>query len=162
MRIYITILLLLALLNAWIIFATLDSGLLADSTYVAFSLVCHQKPERSFHLAGSQMPVCQRCFAIYMGAFLGGLFYSFSNKIPLSYLFLALLPMAIDGVGQLFGVWQSNYLSRVFTGALAGGAGMLFIMPALMEIVESLVKFIKRKIQNFLILLLNFKRGKNE
>jgi uncharacterized membrane protein len=29
------------------------------------SLICHQRPERSFHLAGLQMPVCARCFGLY-------------------------------------------------------------------------------------------------
>ena len=32
------------------------------SAYQAGSLVCHQRPERSFHLAGVQLPVCARCF----------------------------------------------------------------------------------------------------
>ena len=32
------------------------------------SLVCHQKPERSFHLWAAQLPVCARCTGIYLGA----------------------------------------------------------------------------------------------
>jgi Predicted membrane protein (DUF2085) len=41
---------------------------LALGTYVIGSLVCHQRPERSFHLLGVQMPVCARCLGIYAGA----------------------------------------------------------------------------------------------
>jgi uncharacterized membrane protein len=37
-------------------------------TYTIGSLVCHQRPERSFHLFGVQMPVCARCLGIYAGA----------------------------------------------------------------------------------------------
>jgi hypothetical protein len=36
--------------------------------YAAGSLICHQRPERSFHLLGAQMPVCARCTGIYAGA----------------------------------------------------------------------------------------------
>ena len=35
--------------------------------YGAGSLVCHQQPERSFHLWAAQMPVCARCAGIYFG-----------------------------------------------------------------------------------------------
>lgn len=33
--------------------------------YEAAGLICHQKPERSFHLLGIQLPVCARCFGLY-------------------------------------------------------------------------------------------------
>jgi hypothetical protein len=36
--------------------------------YTAGSLICHQRPERSFHLLGAQLPVCARCMGIYAGA----------------------------------------------------------------------------------------------
>ena len=36
--------------------------------YAAGSVICHQRPERSFHLLGAQMPVCARCVGIYAGA----------------------------------------------------------------------------------------------
>jgi len=33
--------------------------------YAFASRVCHQRPERSFHVAGVQLPVCARCFGLY-------------------------------------------------------------------------------------------------
>jgi len=36
--------------------------------YAIGSVVCHQKPERSFHLWGAQLAVCARCTGIYLGA----------------------------------------------------------------------------------------------
>jgi hypothetical protein len=40
-------------------------------TYLVGSLVCHQRPERSFHVAGIQLPVCARCAGLYVSATAG-------------------------------------------------------------------------------------------
>ena len=40
-------------------------------TYLVGSVICHQKPDRSFRLWGVQMPVCARCAGLYLGAVLG-------------------------------------------------------------------------------------------
>jgi uncharacterized membrane protein len=37
-------------------------------TYVGASYICHQRPERSFHLDGHQLPVCSRCTGLYLAA----------------------------------------------------------------------------------------------
>src|SRR4029450_12060460 len=47
--------------------------LLSFGTYLVGSLLCHQRPERSFFLWGSQMPVCARCTGIYAGAAIAAL-----------------------------------------------------------------------------------------
>jgi uncharacterized membrane protein len=44
---------------------------LAGVLYAVGSLICHQLPERSFHLHGFQLPVCGRCLGLYGGAALG-------------------------------------------------------------------------------------------
>lgn len=38
-----------------------------------FAFQCHREAERSFHLLGHAMPVCSRCFGIYLGIGLGAL-----------------------------------------------------------------------------------------
>ena len=53
--------------NGWRSSAAYASALV----YVAGSFVCHQRPERSFHRAGAQLPVCARCFGLYAGGLLG-------------------------------------------------------------------------------------------
>jgi hypothetical protein len=45
--------------------------LLSAAVYFSGSLLCHQRPERSFYLWGTQLPVCARCAGIYAGAALG-------------------------------------------------------------------------------------------
>ena len=44
----------------------------AVAVYAAGSFVCHQIPERSFHLAGRQLAVCGRCTGLYVAALAGG------------------------------------------------------------------------------------------
>jgi uncharacterized membrane protein len=39
--------------------------------YLAGAFVCHQLPERSFHVSGIQFPVCARCTGLYLGAAMG-------------------------------------------------------------------------------------------
>lgn len=40
----------------------------STAVYVAGAVVCHQRPERSFRLAGQPMAVCARCLGMYAGA----------------------------------------------------------------------------------------------
>jgi len=42
--------------------------LLTLTVYAIGSVICHQRPERSFYLWSHQMPVCARCTGIYAGA----------------------------------------------------------------------------------------------
>jgi len=59
--------------------------------YAIGSLVCHQRPDRSFHLHGVPLPVCARCVGIYVGAAiasLGQALFAFQQKrIPLRHAF---------------------------------------------------------------------------
>jgi uncharacterized membrane protein len=41
---------------------------LALMVYGIGSLVCHQRPDRSFHLWAAALPVCARCTGLYAGA----------------------------------------------------------------------------------------------
>jgi uncharacterized membrane protein len=43
----------------------------AASAYLAGSLLCHQRPERSFHAGASQAPVCARCSGLYWSGTVG-------------------------------------------------------------------------------------------
>ena len=43
----------------------------AGVLYAAGALICHQLPDRSFHVQGIQLPVCARCFGLYGGAAVG-------------------------------------------------------------------------------------------
>jgi uncharacterized membrane protein len=47
----------------------------ALAVYSVSSLLCHQRPERSFHLFAVQLPVCARCVGIYVGAAMAALLF---------------------------------------------------------------------------------------
>ena len=52
--------------------------MLAAGVYSAGALVCHQRSERSFHLAGAQLPVCARCLGLYVGGLVGAIGWVFA------------------------------------------------------------------------------------
>jgi len=97
--------------------------------YLIGDLTCHQIAERSYHLNNNQMAVCSRCFAIYLGIVIGMLL-SIIMKIKLTgkcivFVLFSVVPLGIDGTGQLLGYWVSTNILRILTGLLAGmGVGI--------------------------------------
>lgn len=112
----------------------------SSSIYKTFSFVCHQIPERSFHLAGYKFAVCSRCTGIYAGFALAALSYPVVRSLnqtatpSLVWLFLSVAPLAIDWSLGYFSVWQNNHLSRFSTGALFGATAVFYILPGLIEL----------------------------
>ncbi|MCK5261574.1 MAG: DUF2085 domain-containing protein [Thermoplasmatales archaeon] len=92
--------------------------------YSAGDRLCHQKEERSFFINGNQMPFCSRCTAIWLGLAFGLGFVVFyriklNERFVLAIL-LGLVPIGIDGIGQLLSFWESTNVIRVITGLLTG------------------------------------------
>jgi uncharacterized membrane protein len=52
----------------------------AAAVYLAGHGICHQRPERSFVLAGQPMPVCARCTGLYAGGALGLLLWGLRRR----------------------------------------------------------------------------------
>jgi uncharacterized membrane protein len=50
-----------------------DGSVAAWLVYEAAGGICHQRPDRSFHLAGVPMPVCARCSGLYFSGAAGAL-----------------------------------------------------------------------------------------
>lgn len=144
-RHYLIIMFIIVLFNVTIFAVPFIQEPYANVGYFSFSIVCHQKPDRSFFINGEQLPVCHRCLGIYLGALLGVVGYISYRRMPLKYFLLALLPMALDGGTQLIGLRESDYITRLITGGLAGAASALFIMPSLLEVVDVCEKFLKKK-----------------
>jgi len=124
---------------------------LASAIYKVFSFLCHQIPERSFHLAGHQFAVCSRCTGIYSGFAVAALGYPLLRSLKrtdtpsILWLALAVLPLVIDFGLTHFGIWQNNHLTRFLTGALLGGAAVFYVMPGLIELSSSIGRRLDRK-----------------
>jgi uncharacterized membrane protein len=109
----------------------------ARGIYLGYRLVCHQRPERSFHPFGAQMAFCERDTAICVTATLLLAFYSltrrhWSTPTPsLLWPILLALPMAIDGGTQLVGLRESTWELRVVTGAIFSIGAAWFVLPRL-------------------------------
>ncbi len=121
------------------------NGFVAISSplYYFFSFICHQIPQRSFHIAGEQFAVCSRCFGVYFGLLFGFAIYPLWRNIdeieplPRFWLFLSLIPISVDWSLTFFGIWENTHLSRFLTGMIVGLACSTFIVPALVEITRN-------------------------
>jgi uncharacterized membrane protein len=92
-----------------------------------FRFVCHGIPSRCFVLWGIAMPICARCSGVYAGIAIGCALFAIApflrRRLFPSLLAIAMLiPLALDGTTQLFGLRESTNGLRVVTGLLAGGA----------------------------------------
>jgi len=84
---------------------------------------------------GFKVAVCQRCVAVFGLMLIGGLLFGAVRRwlrpLPIKAFGLMLVPMAIDGFGQLFGLWTSSWVSRLITGGLFGLAIVWLTYPYL-------------------------------
>ncbi len=100
-----------------------------------FGRVCHQIPDRSFHLAGEPLGVCIRCTSIYAGFLLGSfllplLVRRLTSRISARWILLgAAVPTAADAMLNLLGLVTSSELMRMLTGGLLGCALAFVLVP---------------------------------
>ncbi|MGB9635029.1 MAG: DUF2085 domain-containing protein [Candidatus Micrarchaeia archaeon] len=76
-------------------------------------------------MEGYKIAVCSRDFFMYLGLLIAAPAYLLLRKrittLPsMIYLLIALVPMGIDGTGQLLGFWESTNLVRSATGLIVG------------------------------------------
>ena len=105
--------------------------------------VCHQRPERSFHLAGIQLPVCARCLGLYasgtMAAAAAWLVTRRTGTVPdaraARLLFaVAAAPTMLTVALEWLGLIDPSNLARALASLpLGGAAGWLFVRMLLVE-----------------------------
>jgi uncharacterized membrane protein len=104
--------------------------------------------------AGWKVALCQRDLAIYGSILVAGLLFGLLRpalrkrvpangkwpKMPVWLYVLCLLPIAIDGFSQLFGLRTSTPALRFLTGALMGTATVWFAYPYVEDAMQDIVK----------------------
>jgi uncharacterized membrane protein len=95
-----------------------------DILYAMGDRLCHQKMERSLIINNNQMPFCIRCTSIWIGIVIGlGVLMLYKIQLNGRFamgLIIGIIPVAVDGFGQLLGIWESTTVLRALTGLLAG------------------------------------------
>jgi uncharacterized membrane protein len=140
-------LMLLAAIVAAPIALTQHHSAFAATIYSAFSYLCHQIPERSFHIAGHPFAVCSRCTGLYTGFALATLSYPLFRSLKrtdtpgLIWLFASAVPLAVDFSLTYFGIWQNNHFTRFTTGALFGAVAAIYVVPGLIELAGKSLRY---------------------
>jgi uncharacterized membrane protein len=106
---------------------------LAFATYEIGSRICHQRPERSFHLNAVKMPVCARCFGLYLSGALGLAVATIGRRgltgtAAKVGVVAAALPIAVTIIAELLGAGTPSNAARMLTGLPLGlVAGMAIV-----------------------------------
>jgi len=133
------------LTTAWVallVATPLLPGWTGAVVYGVGSFICHQIPERSFHLAGFQLPVCARCLGIYLGASVGAGFVwmralsarPFGPLAPVAlrrFAVLAAIPTLVTVALEFAGLWFPSNGTRAVAGFPLGVMVALVVMSAL-------------------------------
>ena len=111
----------------------LGLGAAADAIRTTYLLLCGQRPAHSYFPFGYQMALEQRLVAMFAAQLVGGLAYAAwrSRVAPLGPVAFALLtlPIAWDGMSQLLGLRESEWLTRTWTGGFFSLALVAFAYP---------------------------------
>lgn len=111
---------------------------LSSAVYAAGSLVCHQRPDRSFHVDGAQLPVCARCLGLYVGGLGGALAWAWfagvgrrarpradataRSQAPRRALVLAAIPTIATVATATLGWWDPDNVVRALAAVPLGTA----------------------------------------
>ena len=118
----------------------LGQGGIASRIFALYHYICEQIPSHSYFLSGYQLALCARNLAIYSSLFVGTLIYRFlRNRLPMlgwRLWLLTMVPIALDGFTQMFGLRESNWELRTLTGVIFGLGICWFLLPQIEEAVR--------------------------
>ena len=110
---------------------------LAAGVYAIGAHVCHQLPERSFHIGFDQLPVCARCTGIYAGVALAAVSaIGRSSRLwparlsARAMLALGATPTVVTVLAEWGGIWQPSNVVRAIAGLTLGAAVGLILADA--------------------------------
>jgi uncharacterized membrane protein len=111
---------------------------IAGTIYAIGSVICHQRPERSFHLFALQLPVCARCTGIYAGAAMGTSGAALSARIRAyaasaparAILFAGAVPTSLTLALEWSGLWSGSNAARAAASLPLGVVAALVVVQA--------------------------------
>jgi uncharacterized membrane protein len=128
---------------ALLIVTPLAPSSIATLMYAVGAVICHQLPERSFHLAGVQLPVCARCLGIYAGAAAAASIHvlgvgaadsarwrTLGPRAARRVFVVSALPTLVTVALEWAGVWRGTNITRAIAGVAVGVGGALVVMTA--------------------------------
>jgi uncharacterized membrane protein len=95
---------------------------------------------------GYKVALCQRDVAIYGSVLLAGLIYGIVRKrrtvrpLSLKVYVLFLIPIAIDGLSQMVGLRESDWVLRTITGMIFGIGSVWLAYPYVEDAMESVIE----------------------
>lgn len=118
-----------------LVHGTRELSTAAAFVYHGAALICHQRPQRSFHLSGVQQPVCARCAGLYISGAAAALAAWFPwRRRAVQYrharllLAVAALPTAVTLGVELVGLMHpSNTMRALSALPLGAAAGWVFV-----------------------------------
>jgi uncharacterized membrane protein len=109
----------------------------AAALYAVGSQICHQRPDRSFHVVGAQLPVCARCIGIYSGAAIGAMVAiagrsrgSLAHMSSRTLLIAGAVPTAVTVAAEWSGAWSGSNGARAAAGMPLGCVAALVVAQA--------------------------------
>lgn len=106
----------------------------------AFAPVCHQLPARSPHIGGLPIAICDRCTGIYAGVVLGVLIAQWTRPLwgtlgaHRPYVLIgSVIPVGLDWIGPMLGLWNNVPQSRALTGFAFGIVAASFVTDRLLQ-----------------------------
>ena len=95
-------------------------------------------------LIGYKVALCQRDVAIYGSVLAAGLLYGLVRDrvrpLSLKVYAILLIPIAVDGLTQMFGLRESNWWLRTVTGAIFGFASVWLAYPYVDEAMAGVIE----------------------
>jgi uncharacterized membrane protein len=108
--------------------------LFGELIFAVGSLICHQRPDRSFFVDGHQLPVCARCTGLYFSgaAGVGGWLilkivrrcrpFVWDPRIAVRFLLLSAVPTALSLASGAIGVWDGSNVTRALLAVPLGAS----------------------------------------
>lgn len=98
---------------------------------------------------GWKVALCERDVAIYGSMVLAGVVFALLRnrvrRLPLPVFVLFVIPIAVDGLTQLFGLRTSTWWLRTITGALFGAGVVWLVYPYIQESMDDIRRNLEKK-----------------